>query len=180
MMSTEIIRREVNRIRKRYGEPDPFRLCRAMDILLLERAMGAYEGCCKGFYLMQSRIQTIVLNSDLSAPLQRVILAHELGHAVLHRKVSSVSAFHDFRLFEETSRYEYEANIFAAEYLIWDAEVLELLREDHSFSDMARQLCVPEELLDFKLRTLKRRGRMRIDPPLMASGDFLKRVSCEE
>lgn len=180
MMTMESICREVNRIHKRHGEPDPFRLCRAMDILLLERAMGTYEGCCKGFYLMQSRIQMIVLNSDLPTSLQRIILAHEIGHAVLHKIVSGVSAFHDFKLFDETSRYEYEANIFAAEYLMRDAEVLELLREDHSFFDIAKQLCVPEELLDFKLRTLKRRGGKRIDPPLMASGDFLKKVSLEE
>lgn len=180
MMTMELIRREVNQIQKRHGEPDPFRLCRVLDILLLMQAMGAYEGCCKGFYLVQSRIQMIVLNSDLSRPLQRVILAHELGHAVLRHKSSSVRAFHDVKLFDKASRYEYEANIFASEYLIADAEVRELLKEDLSFSDMARQLSVPEELLDFKLRTLRQLGCAEINPPLMAGGDFLKRVSCRK
>ncbi len=129
--------------------------------------------------MVQSRIPMIVLNSDLPESLQRVILSHELGHAVLHRKHNGLSAFHDFELFDETSRFEYEANIFAAEYLMQDAEVLELMRENTSFFDAARVLRVPVELLDFKLRILKRKGRKKIDPPLMASGDFLKRVNCD-
>ena len=102
-------------------------------------------------------------------------LAHELGHAVLHRKYSELRAFHDFELFDETSTYEYEANIFAAEYLLNDDEVLELLNEDLSFFSAARMLHVPPELLDFKFRVLKRRG-YALNSPICTQSDFLKHI----
>ena len=147
-----------------------------MGILVLFQPMGTYTGACKGFFLSQSRMRSITINSDLPEPLQRVIAAHELGHAVLHRKEAGVSAFHDFALFDRTSAKEYEANVFAAELLLDDREVMERLREDRSFFGFAQSLRVPPELLDFKLRILKRKGYDVIDPPLAAPGSFLKDV----
>jgi Zn-dependent peptidase ImmA (M78 family) len=136
--------------------------------------MGTYEGACKGFYLSQSRVQVVTLNSDLPSFIQMIILIHELGHAVLHKKTCGLKAFHEFSLFDDTSRMEYEANIFLAEFMMNDTDVLELLNEDMSFFDAAKQLCVPPELLDFKFRVLKRKGYMVIDSPMNARSNFLK------
>jgi len=175
-MSIEYISNEVKRIRKKYAEKDPYDLCRALRISLISTAMGTGYEACKGFYLLQSRKQAIVINSNLPEDLQRIILMHEIGHAVLHRKASGIKAFHDFALFDEASIYEYEANIFAADYLMNDEEVLDLLNEDLSFFGAASELKVPAELLDFKFRVLKRKGYKVIDPPLKANSDFLKKV----
>ena len=69
---------------------------------------------------------------------------------------------------------EYEANLFAAELLIDDRQLLELLNDgDKSFFGVARELYVPAELLDFKFRVLKQKG-YRIEAPYIASADFLK------
>lgn len=176
-MSMDYISREVKRIKNKYRENDPYRLCNAMGLILLFEPMGLYEGACKGFFLIQSRKKSITINCDLPEPLQRIILTHEIGHAVLHRKTTGVKAFHDFALFNETYQYEYEANIFAAEYLMDDNDVLELLNDDLSFFEAASMMSVPAELLDFKFRILKRKGFKVIDPPLMANGDFLKRIN---
>ena len=176
-MSIEYISEEVKRIKTRYEEADPQNLCRAMGISLIFSAMGAGEKTCKGFYLMQSRRQAIVVNSDLPEILQRIILVHEIGHAVLHRKSSGIRAFHDFALFDETSTYEYEANIFAAEFLMADGDVLALLNEDISFFAVASRLHVPAEMLDFKFRVLKRKGYQVTEPPIKAHADFLKKLS---
>jgi len=54
---------------------------------------------------------------------------HEIVHTVLHRKASGIKAFHDFALIDGASLYEYEANIFTADYLLDDDEVLGLLNE---------------------------------------------------
>lgn len=175
-MTIDLIYKEVGRIKRKYSDSDPFKLCRAMKISLLYARMGTLDGACKGFYLVQSRRQAITINSDLSEGLQRVILTHELGHAVLHRNISAVKGFLDFELFDDTSQYEYQANIFAADYLMDDRDVLEVLNEDVSFFDAASTLRVPAELLDFKFRVLKRKGYKVIDPPMMANSDFLKRV----
>jgi Zn-dependent peptidase ImmA (M78 family) len=175
-LSIEYISGEVARIRKKYDETDPYRLCRAMNILLLNEPMGDSQNACKGFYLCQSKTQVITVNSDLPEELHRIILTHEIGHAVLHRKASGVKAFHDFALFDETSVYEYEANIFAADFLMEDERVLGLLNGDISFFGAAAELNVPAELLDFKFRVLKRKGYKVIDPPITAKSDFLKKI----
>ncbi|WP_347489229.1 ImmA/IrrE family metallo-endopeptidase [Desulfoscipio sp. XC116] len=145
-----------------------------MKISLLYQPMGSFEGACKGFYLQQSRKQAIVINSNLAEQLQRIILIHELGHAILHRKLPGVKSFHDFKLFDETSLYEYEANIFAADFILEDQDVLRMLNDDISFFAAASTLGVPAELLDFKFRILKRKGYKVIDPPLNARANFLK------
>jgi Zn-dependent peptidase ImmA (M78 family) len=175
-MSIEYISGEVRRIMQKYDETDPVRLAKAMGVLLLNEPMGNSPDACKGFYFSQSRTQVITVNSDLPEELRRIILAHELGHAVLHSRAAGTRAFHDFRLFDETSVYEYEANIFAADFLMDDDKVLALLNGDISFFGAAAELGVPPELLDFKFRVLKRKGYKVIDPPIQARGDFLKNI----
>ena len=175
-MTIDMISKEVTRIKKRYGEDNPIKLCHAMKISLLYHSMGTFNGACKGFYLSQSRKQAITINSDLIEELQRIILMHEIGHSVLHRYIPGMKGFHDFNLFDETTLYEYQANIFAADYLIDDEKVLEVLNNDISFFGAASSLCVPAELLDFKFRVLKRKGYKIIDSPLDARSDFLKNV----
>ena len=80
-MTTEGIAKVVQKLRRRYQEDDPERLCLEMDILLRHMPMGKGANACKGFFLRQSRIPLIMLNSDQPQSLQRVVLAHELGHA---------------------------------------------------------------------------------------------------
>lgn len=174
-MSIDSISKEVDKIKKKYDEVDPVKLCQSMKISLMYQPMGLFDHACKGFYMEQSRKQAIVINSQLDEVLQKIILIHEIGHAVLHRKVPGVKSFHDFSLFDETSLYEYQANIFAADFLLTDEDVLRVLNEDMSFFTAASTLCVPAELLDFKFRILKRKGYQAIDPPLNANSDFLKR-----
>ncbi|KJS10375.1 MAG: hypothetical protein VR67_18965 [Peptococcaceae bacterium BRH_c8a] len=174
MLSIDFISNEVRKIKRKYAEADPVKLCQKMKITLQYQPMGSFEGACKGFYLQQSRQQVIVINSDLAELLQLIILIHELGHAVLHKKIPGMKIFHDFILFDETSRYEYEANIFAADFLLADQDVLRMLNGDMSFFTAASMLCVPAELLDFKFRILKRKGYQVIDPPLNARANFLE------
>ena len=174
-MTIETISNEAHKLKKRYLEDDPERICQAMKILVKRIPMGKREKDCKGFFFTKSRIRMIVLNADLPCHVQKIILAHELGHAVLHYKYTEIRAFHDFELFDETSIYEYEANIFAAEFLLDDDAVLESLNEDISFFNAARRLQVPPELLDFKFRVLKRRG-YALNSPISADSCFLKHI----
>lgn len=92
----------------------------------------------------------------------------------LHKDIAMLKGFQEVELFDRAIPAEYEANLFAAELLIDDNEVLELLNnEDMSFFDVARELYVPAALLDFKFRVLKYNG-YRIEAPYIANGDFLK------
>jgi len=73
MVGIDIISNEVRKIKKKYSEADPVKLCQKMKISLLYQPMGLYKGACKGFYLQQSRKQAIVINSDLDEMLQQII-----------------------------------------------------------------------------------------------------------
>lgn len=174
-MTIETIAGEVRKMKMQYKERDPERLCREMGILVKRIPMGKGEKDCKGFFIVKCRIRMIILNADLPLRRQRIVLSHELGHAVLHCRYSELRTFHDFELFDETSAFEYEANIFAAEFLLDDENVLELLNEDISFFNAARMLRVPPELLDFKFRVLKRKG-YALNSPICAQSDFMKHI----
>lgn len=68
---------------------------------------------------------------------------------------------------------EKDANLFAAEYLLRDQDVLETLNRDTTFFAAAAMLRVPAELLDFKFRVLKWKGYKLIEPPISAQSKFL-------
>lgn len=172
-MKGDYIAAEVSRIKEKYGELSPEELAQAMDVLVRYEPMGSFEGCCKGFFVCFCRVRHITVNADLPKELGRVILMHELAHVVLHGETAA--AFHDFAMFDSTDIREYEANIFAADYLLKDDEVLSALNDDLSFFGAAARLCVPPELLDFKFRLMKRRGCELREPPLRATGNFLKK-----
>lgn len=174
-MTIEMITETVHKLQKKYDETDPLRLTHALKILVRYVPMGLYDGCCKGFFMTACRQRHITVNSDLSEPLQRIVLTHELGHCVLHAKNTAGASFHDITLFDDTDHREYEANIFAAEFLLPDERILPLLDEDHSFFEVAKELCIPFELLDFKFRILKKKG-YPIDAPVISQGNFLKNL----
>lgn len=167
------IKQEAKRVKMKYQTDDPYEICEYMDILVVKRPMGTDPQSCKGFFLLSSRCKQIVINSDLPESIQRVIIAHELGHAILHSD-SAISTFHEFEMFDDTNRMEYEANVFAAEFMLGDDEVMESLELQLDFFQTAKCLYVPPELLDFKLRILQREG-VKINAPYIANGGFLKR-----
>ena len=163
----------VEKVKKRYQEDDPFRLCKAMGIFLLPQPFGKDEHAIKGFYLQEKRIKTITYNCDLPEVLQRIIVGHEIGHAQLHTK-GGVHTFHDVGMFDESSRLEKEANLFAAELMLEDSDVLEALNADNTFFSAASSLYVPMELLDFKFRVMKWKGYKLMEPPITARSNFLR------
>ena len=174
MICDEIVK-SVKKLKRRYREDNLFELCRNMGILLLPQPFGTQKGAIMGFFLEQRRIKTITYNSDLSEDLQRVIVGHELGHSVLHAR-DGIHAFHDVGLFDVSSRFEKEANLFAAEFLLDDDEVLETLAQGGDFFSAAAILRVPMELLDFKFRIMKWKGYDVAEPPIMAQSNFLRDV----
>ncbi len=163
----------VERIKSRYHEEDPVMLCKAMGIRVIYQSLGTAPDAIKGFMLKIKRITAITINSDLPPVLQKIILAHELGHAVLH-KDAGIFTFHEVTLFDDSSRFEKEANLFAAEYLLEDDRVLETLNADNTFFSVAAAFSVPVELLDFKFRIMKWKGCQLVKSPIVSNSNFLR------
>ena len=78
MFYAEIVE-AVEKVRDRYREDDPFKLCKDMGIILLPRSFGKEDDSIKGFFLQRNRIKTITYNTDLPFVLQRIIIGHEIG-----------------------------------------------------------------------------------------------------
>lgn len=173
-MTLEQISDAAKQLKRTYDETDPERLALQMGIIVSKASMGLYEGCCKGFFIIYKRMKHITINSDLPDILQKVVMAHELGHCVLHSGTSS-AAFHEVTLFDDVDRNEYEANVFASELLLSDEDVLAALNDDMFFFQAASALYVPAEMLDFKFRILKRRG-YKVESPMVSQADFLKNL----
>ena len=173
-MTIEYICSCVAHLRANFGMAEPETLCREENVTVLSEPMGTGTDSCKGFFLYQSRRKIIVINSDLDETVRSFILAHELGHSILHADAAALRTFSDFSPYDETSRYEYEANIFAAELLLSDEDTLSALSEDDFFT-AAKKLRVPPELLDFKLRILNCKG-YDLKSPISANSLFLKDI----
>lgn len=172
-MLAETIRREARRLKAKFHTADPYEICAEMRIRIELKPMGKNPGSCKGFFLTRFRKKVITLNSDLPEEIRRIILIHELGHAVLHSS-PQLCAFHEFSFMCDTDRLEYEANVFAAEFILDDRDVLDVVGADNDYFHCAQVLSVPPELLDFKLRLMERRG-FELNAPHIANSDFLKR-----
>jgi len=161
---------EVKKLTGKYQTRDPRKLCDALGIRMCIRDLGTD---IKAYYYYQSRIRNIVVSNRVSEALQRIMIAHELGHDRLHKQIAMLKGFQEIELFDLTIPTEFEANIFAAELLIDDEELIEMLNDDDkSFFGVARELCVPADLLDFKFRVLKHKG-YRVEAAYMANKDFL-------
>ena len=144
------ISRKARRLTNKYSLTDSARLCEAMGIRIVYQYMGTAETSIKAMLVVERQIKCIVVNDNLPDVIMRFILAHELGHAVLHTK--KCKQFTDNDLFDDRSCMEQEANLFAAE-LIKRMKYSEL-----SMFQLAAEYCVPYELLAYKLKIMEDEG----------------------
>lgn len=169
MKTAEHIIETVDKLVRKYHTRDPYELCQLLGIKIhyydLQKKL-------KGFFYYQSRQKNIVIDHNVNGILERILVAHELGHAVLHTKIAMMHGFQEMEVFDDRSIEENEANFFAAELLLEDGEVLECLSE-HTFFETAKMLYVPAALLDYKFSLLHEKGEL-INSMYIRKADFLK------
>lgn len=113
------IKKTVKKLVDKYKTNNPFEIADQMGILVQKHPLGKIGG----YYMIYSGIKCICINSDIDdLKMENTIMAHELGHAILHTDT-------EFMFFENTlfieSKYERQANCFAAELLVPDNIILE-------------------------------------------------------
>lgn len=138
------IRRLVEYYTKICGTNDPFEIAGFLGIHVGLYPLGNIAGTYK--YLEHSR--WVFINSDIDASYRTIIMAHELGHAVLHQKENCCFMAHHTLML--TSKIEREANRFAAYLLITDSIL-------HDYTGCTRkQFCdctgYPQELIELRLK----------------------------
>lgn len=105
----------------------------------------------RGFYQYWKRNHIIYLDEGLTSNEINFVLAHELGHMLMHK--NSNAMFLDSRTFFSLSSYEKEANSFAVELLLPNS----LLKEYRNISlyAIAQSVGIPNELAQLKIRNLQ-------------------------
>lgn len=135
------IKEKTNQLKERYNTDCPYQLAEHLKIHVTQHNLH-HE--INGYYKYDRRNQYIVINDNLDEQLQKVVCAHELGHAVLHKHVNT--PFMRSNTFLSVSKIEREANRFAAELLVSD----EAFNEIDSMQQLASIHNVPVELLRLK------------------------------
>ncbi len=167
-MSTGTIYDKVTELTKKYKTRDPFAIAEAMDV----DVDFADLGTLKGFYIVYKRGRFIVLNKTLTETLSGIILAHELGHDLLHRSLAENGGLKESSFFDMKSRPEMEANIFAANLLISDKEVIGYGEDGYTVEEMAKNLYVPYPLALIKVNDMNSRG-YELNIPFIPKAEFL-------
>lgn len=139
------IRRLIRYYDRMMGTRDPVSIARQLNIGIAIVPLGEIAGN----YKLLKRKRWIFVNEDIAdSQLFRVVVAHELGHAVLNRKENCAFIKHKTLLL--TSGIEREANQFAAYLLISD----DMLEEYAGCTE--EQFCnctgYPKELIELRLK----------------------------
>jgi len=142
------IHARVKHLVQKYETRDPLRLAKYLNIHVVHKE---YSHHTKGYYIKTLRNKFIVVNSTLDEYSQRIVLAHELGHAILHSS-EPIYFIREYTLFP-IGPYECEANKFAAELLIDDYDIKEMRYQPISY--IASTLGVNEELVEYKILHMK-------------------------
>lgn len=126
----------------KYGTRSPYEMAKRMGIIVQKNNLGTI----RGYYFKKYRIKQIILHNDLSESDERFVLAHEIGHAVLHEDVNTPFLMGN-TLFSK-NKFEKEANLFAIELLVPDETIIE--NPDLTLEQLARMTGYQERLLERK------------------------------
>ena len=138
------IKQIVQRLIKQHGTNDPATISSKMGIIILYEEFKSIWG----YFNMSRRIPMIHVNRNLAEHLQRFVIAHELGHRILHPKVNV--PFLRANTFQSIDRIEREANEFAVELLIPDSLLYEHRHTCMTIREAAVIYGVPEDVVHLK------------------------------
>ena len=143
MGDIERIKRLVSYYRRIYDTSDPFEIADRLGVL--------YQiGNCKqeGCYIFLKNHRYIFLSNQLKDQELNLVMAHELGHALLDRKANCYFIRNKTLLLN--SHIERRANLFAAYLLITD----DMLKEYINCTEEQFCACTgyPKELIKLRLK----------------------------
>ena len=127
----------------------------------------------KGYCFMSCKTIYVMISSFLSEEEKMIVAAHELGHIILHRSQLKMAPMQDDTLYNMTDNTEYQANLFAADLLINDGEIEDMVQnEDLDYFGLCSSLNATPELMSFKLYSLTKRGQA-YHMPMEIQSNFL-------
>jgi len=144
-MNLRAIRSKANRLVKFFGTRNPRKIAEGLGVTLVIYPLDKV----RGFYQYFERVNLIYVDERLSEHEQLLVIAHELGHMLLHRTVNIV--WMNTHTHFKSCESETEANIFAMELLVPNEIILENIY--YTTGQLARLLGYSEELIELRLKT---------------------------
>lgn len=145
---------KVKRLKSKHKSSDPFDICNQLNIEVVFTDIGSL----KGMYTCIKRNRFIVIHQNLNIHTKRVVCAHELAHDQLHRKISLSAWLKDSDFNINSSKFEYEANVFAAELLLDEETLIGLILDGKSISEISSLMYTDSNLIAIKLISLMKNG----------------------
>ncbi|MBQ4592709.1 MAG: ImmA/IrrE family metallo-endopeptidase [Clostridia bacterium] len=152
---TDSIIEKAERLTAKYNTRNPYTIAAQLGIHVLNFDT---PGTLKGMYSVIKRSRFIFVNESLDDELRRFVCAHELGHDILHRKIIGQTPMSDTNMYGNSSRMEYEANVFAAAILIDRKRVLKYAMGGRTSTEIAALLHVDVNLISIMIDQLIREG----------------------
>lgn len=141
------IKNRAEALAEEYRTRNPFEI---LDSLGISVEFNSEFTELKGFFTVINGCRFVVINSNLSYEEQKIVAAHELGHAVLHEDFAKDSQICDTMLYDMSSKPEFEANLFAAYLLVSDKDLEEAASLGFCKSQLAAYLNVSKKLLEIR------------------------------
>ncbi|EGQ0536778.1 ImmA/IrrE family metallo-endopeptidase [Listeria monocytogenes] len=108
----------VKKLSNRHKTTNPFLLCEMLNIFVIPWNL---DSDTNGFYKYIRRNRFIFYNSNLSDYQIKYVVAHELGHALLHTRINAT--FTKSIHWSNLSKIELEAHQFAISLLLSNIEI---------------------------------------------------------
>lgn len=128
---------------KKCNSRNPFDIAKYLNIQIQIGPLGSRCGC----YMFLKNHRCIFLNENLSEHEMQLVMAHELAHAILHRKQNCYFIRNKTLLLN--SKTEKEANIFAAELLIPEDVLLD--NRNCTIGQLSTLLGYDEKFIELRL-----------------------------
>ena len=158
---------------REYGTRDPFQLASHLNVRITMRNDFDRQ---KGAFALVLNVPFLFINDNLSYEMKRIVCAHELGHALLHRKLCRTGknqTIYELEIFDIKDNTEYEANIFAAGLLIDEEEMSEYFHNGYDVVQTARALNINVNLLMIKIIEMQERNGITLNIPYIPKSSFL-------
>lgn len=137
----ENIKEFVREIVEEYGTRNPYQISEQMGIIIQEGNLEKLSGC----HLKVLGQKLIYVNNSLDYSTKNIVVAHELGHALLNSESCYFFSWGDDFY---KNKAEIEAHTFAAELLVTDEFIME--HPGYTISQLATLSGYTERLLSFK------------------------------
>lgn len=141
------IKQAAMNLKNKYKTNNPIDIINYLGISLVFFPLGDEVN---GVYQNEFDQPIIYINTNLSKEEQKLVAAHELGHFVLHEHVNM--KFISRRTLQVKDRYERQADIFAAEFLL-DDSIFENYSEC-TLKEISMAECVYPKFVEHKFNNL--------------------------